>query len=94
MSHSNKFKQHGKRSYDGKREPHDAINLFKEVQEKILFLRNQEVILDADVAQLYGVETREVNQAVRNNPNKFPKGMYLRLIGKNLQSCDQNFDRK
>ena len=37
-----------------KREPHDAMNLFKEVQQKILFLRNQEVILDADVAELYG----------------------------------------
>ena len=62
-----------------KREPHDTINLFKEVQEKILFLRNQEVILDADVAQLYGVETREVNQAVRNNPNKFPKGYVFEI---------------
>lgn len=62
-----------------KREPHDAMNLFKEVQQKILFLRNQEVILDADVAELYGVETREVNQAVRNNPNKFPNGYVFEI---------------
>ena len=57
-----------------KREPHDAMNLFKEVQQKILFLRNQEVILDADVAELYGVETKRINEAVKNNTDKFPEG--------------------
>ena len=60
------------------------MNLFKEVQQKILFLRNQEVILDADVAELYGVETREVNQAVRNNPNKFPNGYVFEIDSKSL----------
>lgn len=74
-----------------KREPHDAINLFKEVQEKILFLRNQEVILDADVAQLYGVETREVNQAVRNNPNKFPKEYVFEIDRQELTELRSKF---
>lgn len=74
-----------------KREPHDTINLFKEVQEKILFLRNQEVILDADVAQLYGVETREVNQAVRNNPNKFPKGYVFEIDRQELTELRSKF---
>jgi hypothetical protein len=45
---------------------------FKKVEEKILNIRNQQVILDSDVAGLYGVETREVNQAIKNNPDKFP----------------------
>ncbi len=35
-------------------------------------IRGMEVIADADVAALYGVETKHVNQAVRNNPDKFP----------------------
>ena len=48
-----------------------AINIQK-VEDKIAVIRNLEVIADADVAALYGVETREVNQAVRNNPDKFP----------------------
>ncbi|CDE60223.1 kilA-N DNA-binding domain [Parabacteroides sp. CAG:409] len=74
-----------------KKEPHDTINLFKEVQEKILFLRNQEVILDADVAQLYGVETREVNQAVRNNPNKFPKGYVFEIDRQELTELRSKF---
>jgi phage regulator Rha-like protein len=47
---------------------------FKQIEEKILTLRNQNVILDSDVALLYEVETREINQAVRNNPQKFPEG--------------------
>lgn len=74
-----------------KREPHDAMNLFKEVQQKILFLRNQEVILDADVAELYGVETREVNQAVRNNSNKFPNGYVFEIDKQELIELRSKF---
>ena len=46
-----------------KREPHDAMNLFKEVQQKILFLRNQEVILDADVAELKAAQEKLTQSA-------------------------------
>jgi hypothetical protein len=52
---------------------------FKEVEEKIILVRNQNVILDSDVAVLYGVETREVNQAIKNNPDKFPEGYIIQL---------------
>ncbi len=45
-----------------------------DVESKIITLRDQQVILDADVAQLYGVETKRVNEAVSNNPEKFPDG--------------------
>lgn len=45
-----------------------------DVQNKIVVLRGEPVILDRDVAMLYGVETREINQALKNNPNKFPVG--------------------
>jgi len=47
---------------------------FEDVRDKIVSLRGQDVIFDFAVAELYGVETREINQAVRNNPRKFPKG--------------------
>lgn len=53
--------------------------LMKNVQSKVLTLRNQNVILDADVAALYGVETRRINEAVRNNPDKFPADYIFRL---------------
>ena len=45
-----------------------------DVESKILTIRDQQVILDCDVAKLYGVETKEINQAVKNNPEKFPEG--------------------
>lgn len=50
---------------------------FESVKDKIVQLRGQDVILDFAVAELYGVETREINQAVKNNPTKFPEGYVL-----------------
>jgi hypothetical protein len=47
------------------------------VNDKIISIKNQNVILDSDVATLYGVETRIVNQAVKNNPDKFPEGYII-----------------
>lgn len=54
---------------------------FEDVRGKIVEVRGQKVILDYAVAELYGVETREINQAVRNNPRKFPKGWMFELDG-------------
>lgn len=59
------------------------INI-KEVEDKIAIIRKQEVIADADVAALYGVETRIVNQAVRNNIDKFPTDYTFALTNSEL----------
>ena len=56
----------------------------KEVYEKIVVIRNVEVIADADVASLYGVLTKEVNQAVRNNQDKFPTDYMFELNSSEL----------
>jgi len=45
----------------------------------IIELRGQKAILDSDVAKLYGVETKRINEAVKNNPDKFPKGYIFDL---------------
>ena len=45
----------------------------------MLNVRGQNVLLDRDVAMLYGVETRIVNQAVKINPLKFPEGYIIEL---------------
>ena len=58
--------------------------LMKEVEGKIAVIRNQEVIADADVAFLYGVETREINQAVKNNLDKFPMHYMFELNASEL----------
>ena len=52
---------------------------FNDIEEKIILLRNQLVLLDSDVAVLYDVQTKEINQAVRNNPKKFPLGYIFEL---------------
>ncbi len=50
-----------------------------DVEKLMLNIRGMNVLLDRDVAMLYGVETRIVNQAVRNNPAKFPGDYIIEL---------------
>lgn len=50
-----------------------------EVEKLMLNVRGKNVLLDRDVAMLYGVETKRVNEAVKNNPEKFPEGYILEL---------------
>ena len=61
-----------------------AINIQK-VKDKIAVIRDVEVIADADVAVLYGVETKRVNEAVRNNPDKFPARYMFELSKSELR---------
>ena len=44
----------------------------KDVESRIVIVRGQHALLDRDVAELYGVETKRINEAVKNNPEKFP----------------------
>ncbi|MGE4444580.1 MAG: ORF6N domain-containing protein [Candidatus Altimarinota bacterium] len=46
----------------------------EEIKELIVELNGQKIIVDKDIAELYGVETRDINKAVKNNPEKFPNG--------------------
>ena len=52
----------------------------------MVVLRGCPVLLDRDVAELYGVQTKEVNQAVRNNPDKFPDGFLFQLEADEISS--------
>jgi hypothetical protein len=45
------------------------------VESRILEIRGFKVILDCDLAELYGVETKRINEAVKNNPEKFPEAI-------------------
>lgn len=62
-----------------KNNPDASLIPFKEVEDKIVVVRNQKVLLDRDVAVLYGVETKRINEAVRNNPRKFREGYMFEL---------------
>jgi len=64
-----------------------------DVDSKIVEIRKAKVLLDSDVAALYGVGTKEVNQAVKNNLTKFPKGYILTVNKKEKGELVKNFDR-
>ena len=50
------------------------ITKFENLQDRVIEIRDQKVLLDVDVAEIYGVETKRINEAVKNNPDKFPSG--------------------
>lgn len=70
------------------------MNLIKyeDVESKVITLRNVPVIFDSDVAALYGVETKRVNEAVRNNPDKFPEGYVIEITEEEKKEVVENFD--
>jgi len=49
------------------------------IQNKIYTIRGMQVMLDRDLASLYGVETKRINEAVKNNPDKFPDDFMFEL---------------
>lgn len=63
-----------------------------DVENKIITLRGQQVILANHVAELYGISTREVNQALKNNPEKFPEGYVFELNRKEREEVIKIFD--
>jgi len=67
-------------------------DLIPDVEGKIISLRGQQVILDCDVAELYGVATKEINQAVKNNPRKFPEGYIFEIDNQEKIEVVKNFD--
>ena len=67
-------------------------DLIPDVEGKIINLRGLQVILDCHVADLYGVQTKEINQAVKNNPRKFPEGYILELDNQEKIEVVKKFD--
>lgn len=63
------------------------------IEDKIVIIKNKPVLLDVDVASFYQVETREINQAVKNNPKKFPDGYILKVDKTTKNELIKNFDR-
>ena len=59
------------------------------IELKIMLIRGQKVMLDRDLAQLYGVETRVLNQAVRRNIDRFPDDFMLSLTREEITRISQ-----
>jgi len=69
------------------------ITKFENLQKRIIEIRNENVLLDADVAEIYGVQTRDINKAVANNPGKFPTGYIVELTTLEKSELVENFHR-
>lgn len=67
------------RSGDHRYQPRRTASLIRQVEPTIRFLRGQHVVLDSDLARLYGVTTRALNQAVKRNRERFPSDFVFQL---------------
>jgi phage regulator Rha-like protein len=65
--------------------------VIEDIESKILTMRGQKVMLDADLAELYGVETRSLNQAVKRNAERFPEDFMFQLTDEEHESLRSQF---
>lgn len=76
----------------GLKEPTQALVETQRIEGAILWIRGQRVLLDMDLATLYGVPTKVLNQAVKRNRERFPADFMFRLTrrekGKVVTDCD------
>lgn len=68
-----------------------AIIPVETIPDKIIYLRGERVLLDSDLAKMYGVETRVLKQAVRRNIDRFPGDFMFELTKKELDSLRSQF---
>jgi len=71
----------------------DEMMPIEQVESKIYLIRGQKVMLDKDLADLYGVATKVVNQAVRRNEKRFPPAFVFQLNHKEKDELVTNCDR-
>ena len=70
----------------------ESIVPTERLQDRILIIRKHKVMLDADLAELYGVPTKALNQAVRRNLERFPKDFMFRLSPEEKEEVVTNCD--
>jgi hypothetical protein len=68
-----------------------ALAAVRRVDSRILYLRDQKIILDSDLAELYGVEVRHLNQQVKRNSKRFPGEFLFQLSSKDVKSLRSQF---
>ena len=63
------------------------------IEERIFFIRKQHVMIDRDIAELYGIETKVLNQQVKRNIERFPENFMFRLNENEFHELVTNCDR-
>lgn len=61
------------------------------IEEVILLIRGQKVILDYDLAEIYGIETRRLNEQVRRNVDRFPPDFMFQLTTEEFENLKSHF---
>jgi len=61
------------------------------IERKIFFIREKKVMLDKDLAELYGVETRDLNKAVKRNIDRFPEDFMFQLTNEEFGNLKFHF---
>ena len=61
------------------------------IQDKIFTIRGQRVMIDRDLAEMYGVETRRLNEQVKRNMKRFPEDFMFQLTGKEFENLKSQF---
>ena len=69
-----------------------AVVKVGQIQRRILLIRGEKVIIDADLAEAYGVTTKALNQAIRRNADRFPPDFMFRLTKEEKQEVVTNCD--
>ena len=70
----------------------DLIKI-ENIKDLLLDIKGQKVLLDRDVASLYGVETKRINEALKNNQDRFPDGYVIEIDKDKKIELVENFDR-
>lgn len=63
-----------------------SLHLIRRIEKQILLIRGQKVMLDRDLAALYGVSTRDLNKAVGRNLDRFPSDFMMQLTPEDLEN--------
>ena len=76
----------------GQKLPLDPLNKYGRIENRILLIRGEKVIVDADLAQFYGVPTKRLNEQVKRNKARFPKDFMFQLSAEEKAELVANCD--
>jgi hypothetical protein len=74
-----------------KKSSKSSIILVERIEHSIFLIRDEKVILDADLAELYGVKTSRLNEQVRRNIERFPEDFMFKLSKEEFANLKSHF---
>ena len=75
------------------RSPNNGITVTTPIESRIMSIRGRQIMIDRDLAELYGVETKRLNEAVKRNIERFPERFRFQLTKEEMDELVANCDR-